>query len=206
MKTLSRIAVTIAVVLLTALNAAAQQLPKDPEERAKAIALIMQTSARQLTLFDREGKELSTVGLKDLYQQPIFSPDAKRIAVIKVDLDKENNDLWIVDIATGKPTRISVSGERESATAPAWAPDGNRVAYIAFRKGAYELYQKPSNGEGPEELLYTSNAPLVLTDWSMDGRYLTFYSSTSAAERSTRCPSQVAANASRSRFFAASLS
>src|SRR6185503_15798543 len=38
------------------------------------------------------------------------------------------------------------------------------------------LYQKPSNGEGTEELLYKSNAPLVLTDWSQDGRYLTYYS------------------------------
>jgi Tol biopolymer transport system component len=39
------------------------------------------------------------------------------------------------------------------------------------------LYQKPSNGEGQEELLYQSNAPVVLNDWSMDGRYLTFYAS-----------------------------
>ena len=104
MKTSYRIAVTIAVVLFAAIQAAAQ-LPKDPEERAKAIAQIMQTNARQITLFDREGKELSQVGAKDLYQQPVFSPDAKRMAVIKVDLEKESNDLWVVDIATGKTTQ-----------------------------------------------------------------------------------------------------
>ena len=176
MKTSYRIAAVFAVVLLTALQAAAQQLPKDPEERAKAIAQIMQTNSRQLTLFDREGKELTVVGAKDLYQQPVFSPDAKRMAVIKVDLEKESNDLWVVDVATGKTTRISTSGERESAASPAWSPDGSRVAYVGLRQGAYGLYQKPSNGEGTEELLYKSNAPLVLTDWSQDGRYLTYYS------------------------------
>ena len=60
MKTSYRIAVTIAVVFLAAFQAAAQ-LPKDPEERAKAIAQIMQANARQLTLFDREGKVLNQV-------------------------------------------------------------------------------------------------------------------------------------------------
>ena len=175
MKTSYRIAVTIVLVLFTAIQAAAQ-LPKDPEERAKAIAQIMQANARQITLFDREGKEVSQVGPKDLYQQPVFSPDAKRMAVIKVDVDKESNDLWVLDLATGKTTRVSTSGEREAASAPAWSPDGSHVAYVGLRQGAYGLYQKLSNGEGAEELLYKSNAPLVLTDWSMDGRYLTYYS------------------------------
>jgi Tol biopolymer transport system component len=174
-KTSYRIAVTIAVILAAAIQAAAQ-LPKDPEERAKAIAQIMQTNARQISLFDREGKEVRQIGPKDLYQQPVFSPDAKRIAVIKADVDKESNDLWVMDLATGKMTRVSVSGERENAAAPAWSPDGSHVAYVGLRQGAYGLYQKLSNGEGAEELLYKSNAPLVLTDWSMDGRYLTYYS------------------------------
>ena len=46
-------AITIAVLLLTAAHTFAQ-LPKDPEERAKVIAQIMQSNARQLMLFDRE--------------------------------------------------------------------------------------------------------------------------------------------------------
>jgi hypothetical protein len=120
-KTPYRNAAVFAVVLLAALQAAAQ-LPRDPEERAKAIAQIMQTNSRQLTLFDREGKELTVVGARDLYQQPVFAPDAKRLAVIKVDPEKESNDLWVVDVATGKTTRISTSGARESAASPHGRP------------------------------------------------------------------------------------
>jgi len=174
-KSAYRIAAIVVVVLLAALRAAAQ-LPTDPEERAKVIAQIMQANARQLTLFDREGKELNSVGAKDLYSQPVFSPDAKRVAVIKNDLEKESSDLWVVDLATGNRIKITASGQRESASSPAWSPDSSRVGYVGLRQGAFGLYQKLSNGEGTEELLYKSNAPLVLTDWSMDGRYLTYYS------------------------------
>jgi Tol biopolymer transport system component len=174
-KTSYRIAVTIGVVLFTALHAAAQQLPKDPEERAKVIAQIMQANSRQLTLFDREGKVTNSVGAKDLFAQPVFAPDAKRLAVIKTDLEKESTDLWVVDVVTGKQTRVSVSGERETTSAPAWSPDGSYVGYVGQRQGSFGLYRNLSNGQGKEELLYKSNAPLVLTDWSMDGNYLSFY-------------------------------
>jgi dipeptidyl aminopeptidase/acylaminoacyl peptidase len=173
-----RIALTVTVALaglFTAFRAVAQ-LPTDPAERAKVLAQIMQANARQITLFDREGKQLAAVGARDLYAQPVFSPDARRVAVIRQDPEKENTDLWVVDLASGNRVRITEGGTRETTQSPAWAPDGSRVAYVGLRQGAYSLYQKLSNGQGNEELLYKSNATLVLTDWSMDGRYLTFYS------------------------------
>ena len=171
-----RIAVVLAALLLAAVPGQAQ-LPKDPEERAKVIAQIMQANARQITLFDRQGNELGQLGPKDLYNQPILSPDSKRVAVIKTDLsfEKENNDLWVFDVATGKGTQITFSQARESATSPAWSPDGSQVAYVALRSGSFGLYRKASNGEGTEELLYRGSAPMTITDWSMDGRFLSYF-------------------------------
>jgi Tol biopolymer transport system component len=171
-----RIAVAVATILITSIHALAQ-LPKDPEERAKVIAQIMQTNSRQLTLFDRDGKEVNSFGQRDLYGNPAFSPDSKRMAVVKPDLEKESSDVWIVDIATGKEQRITVSGERERAGPATWSPDGKYVAYLGLRQGAFALYRKLSNGEGAEELLYKTPTPVNLTDWSMDGKYLTFFAS-----------------------------
>ena len=57
MKSSHRIAIaTVTALLLNAVYTFAQ-LPTDPEERAKVLAQIMQANARQLTLYDREGKE-----------------------------------------------------------------------------------------------------------------------------------------------------
>ena len=120
-------AVGFAALLLAPVPAAAQ-LPKDPVERAKVIAQIMQANSRQITLFNRQGDPVTTVGPRDLYNQPVLSPDTKRVAVIKTDLEKETNDLWVLDNATGKGVQITVSQSREQATAPAWSPDGTQVA------------------------------------------------------------------------------
>ena len=176
MKPLHRFAVTSAFLLLTAAYAHAQ-LPTDPEQRAKIIAQIMQTNSTQLTLFDRDGKQLGTIGSKDLQAQPVFSPDGKRLALVKQDLEKESNDIWVIDTATGKTTRITVSEKGEGAQQSAWSPDGSRIAYTALRQGSFGIYQKPSDGTGAEELLLKTNAPPNLTDWSLDGKYL-LYSST----------------------------
>jgi Tol biopolymer transport system component len=161
--------------LLTAVPAGAQ-LPRDPAERARVIAQIMEMNARQLTIFDRQGQQVGTVGTRDLYNQPVFSPDGKSMAVIKPDLDKENNDLWIIDVASSKGRQMTVSKTREGANSPAWSPDGQSIAYVALRDGYFGLYRKTVSGEGTEDLLFKNSAPMTLTDWSQDGRYLTYFS------------------------------
>jgi Tol biopolymer transport system component len=155
---------------------AAGQLPRDPVERARVIKEILQTNARQLTLFDRSGKSVSQIGPRAMYNRPVLSPDGKRVVVIKGDLDKETNDVWILDVATGQGTQITTTPPREGANTPVWSPDGSQVAYVRLSEGFPSLYRKASTGAGTEELLYRHNAPIDLTDWSMDGRYLSFFS------------------------------
>jgi Tol biopolymer transport system component len=148
----------------------------EAEDRARAIARAVAENARQLTVFDKQGTVVATVAEKGLYNQPVFSPDRTRIAVIKSDPLRETNELWVVDLATGAGTPITESKAREPVQAPAWSPDGTQVAYVALRGSRYGIYRKPSTGSGAEEPLYQhAGGPIVLTDWSLDGRMLSFY-------------------------------
>src|SRR5262249_18753383 len=148
------IGLVVFAALLWAAAPGLAQLPSDPAERAKVIAQILQTNAQQLTIFDRSGKVVKTVGSRALYSQPSVSPDGRRLAVVKADLDKESNDVWVFDVETGEEKQITFSQSRESAAAPAWSPDGTYLAYVALRAGYFSLYRRPSNANGSEELLY----------------------------------------------------
>src|SRR5262245_60358704 len=139
---------------------AAGQLPRDPVERARVIKEILQTNARQLTLFDRSGKPVSQIGPRAMYNRPVLSPDGKRLVVVKGDLDKETNDVWVLDVATGEGIQITNTLPREAANTPVWSPDGSQVAYVRLTEGFSGLYRKASNGAGNEELLYRHNAPI----------------------------------------------
>ena len=157
------------------------QASDDEKAKAKAAAKAKQNAknfennATVITFYDREGKTVGTAGERALYDDTIFSPDRKRIAVIKEDQEAENADLWVMDVATGKSTRITTSAKNEFVQTVVWSPDGSQLAYPIIRSGREGLYGRASNGEGSEELLYTNpGAFLNLSDWSMDGRFLTF--------------------------------
>jgi Tol biopolymer transport system component len=117
---------------------------------------------RQLTLFDRRGHKTGTIGKPGAYNQPVFSPDGKRIAVVL------NGDIWVFDVAKGTGKQITSTSAPESS--PVWSPDGRRIAYAANR-GAVGIYQKASDGTGAEEQLYVSGSA-GLTDWSKDGKFI----------------------------------
>ncbi len=145
--------------------------------RAKRLAEAFDRNARILTVFDRQGKVVTTVGERAIYNQgAVFSPDRKRMAVVKFDQEKEHGDIWVLDVATGASTRITSNQADDGIGLPVWSPDGSQLAYVALR-GSYErLYRKASNGEGAEELLYQyPGAGMTLSDWSMDGRFLSFF-------------------------------
>jgi Tol biopolymer transport system component len=104
-----------------------------------------------------------------------LSPDGRRLAVIRSDPKTGNNDLWVLDVASGREVRIT--NDPQPNNAPVWSPDGRQIAYVSTNEGYSSIYRKAADGTGEAEQVfrYTPGAFIGLTDWSPDGRYLTFF-------------------------------
>lgn len=125
---------------------------------------------RQLTLFDRQGRVVGTVGDPAVYDRPVLSPDGTRLAAV------QGGDIWLFDLSKG--TRTQVTFDPAPEITPVWSPDGSQLAYVSRRGNYSGVYRKAADRTGSEELLYrhTLGASLSLTDWSSDGRFLGLWS------------------------------
>jgi mono/diheme cytochrome c family protein len=129
---------------------------------------------QQLTVLDRSGAIVGRIGDPGLYQQAALSADGSMLAASKSDVDG-NQDIWIFDVATGKGRSLGMEDSAESA--PVWSADGRSIAYVSMRGNTHGIYRRAIDGSGAEEQLYVHNTgnTLFLTDWSADGRLLTFW-------------------------------
>jgi len=128
----------------------------------------------QLTWFDREGKVLGAVGDPGVYRTLALSPDGKQVAFERANLQNPSNrNIWLYNFARGVTTRFTFDSAWDSS--PVWSPDGTRIVFCSNRSGEFDLYQKPSNLAGEDELLFKSSEDnKIPTSWSPDGRFLLF--------------------------------
>lgn len=172
----------VALCLALPIRAPGQELSAEAkdkaaaEARAKRNAQTFENNASNIVFYDRSGKRVGgTLGERALYNQTVISPDGSRVAVVKADLSNESNDVYVLDIASGSSARLTTSARRDFVQSPVWSPDGSRIAYVAMRKGQEGIYMRAANGQGAEELVYKNpGAFLNLSDWSRDGKSLTF--------------------------------
>jgi Tol biopolymer transport system component len=138
-------------------------------------ALPPEPELQQLTMFDRSGKAIRTLGEPGLVAQPAFSPDGKRLAYLRHDADAGTVELWTIDLATG--TAAKIASDKFQKVSPTWSPDGSYIAYQSNRGTYTGIYRRPADGAGDEEMLFRYTAGAIaglLTDFSPDGQHIVF--------------------------------
>jgi serine/threonine protein kinase/Tol biopolymer transport system component len=132
------------------------------------------TRTSQISVFDRAGKLVSTLGEPSGHFHVNVSPDGTHLAFTRERVEQQGSfvDIWTMELARGVPMRLTF--DPFAALDPVWSPDGTRIAYMSDREGLYHLYVRPAGGAGEPELLLKTDADKFMGDWSADGRYILY--------------------------------
>ena len=134
---------------------------------------VFQSSQSLPQWFDRNGKKLGAVGEAADYSNPALSSDDTKLAVGIRDPQTKTRDIWIFDLLRGTRTRLTFDPADDLDSI--WSPDGTRIAFTSDRTGQRNIYWKPADGSGSEELLLGGKeAQENVEDWSRDGKYLMY--------------------------------
>ena len=129
---------------------------------------------KQLTWFDRSGRKTGTLGEPGPFMGGYLSPDDKSVAVCRAE-SATNRDIWLMDAASGAQRRLTFDPHDDCG--PTWSPDGKSIVFFSDRRGVREIYQKPVDGSGDDELVLPStDYGLNPEDWSADGRFVSYNS------------------------------
>jgi Tol biopolymer transport system component len=117
---------------------------------------------------DRAGRQVGVAAAPAAFGRPRLSPDGSRIAVQVADTRRGTRDIWIYDAERGLAQRLTE--DPIDAVSPVWSPDGGRIVFGSGRESPIDIYVRPTNVVGSEELLLKERGVQLVQDWSPDGR------------------------------------
>ncbi|MCI0606303.1 protein kinase [bacterium] len=137
----------------------------------------------QLYWFDRNGKNLGTVGPVGSYVSLNLSPDGKRAAITalseigrSIGRAEVPVNIWVIDLVRGVQTRVTFDPSTSDEN-PTWSPDGRWLTFASHRNAEQaKIYRKPATGEGQEQSVWLGTGNEHPIDWSPDGKYLLVHS------------------------------
>ena len=95
-----------------------------------------------------------------------------RYIVGDVTTNSSSYEVWLLDLGAG--TRQLLSSGTDD-TKPVFSPDASAVAYASATDDGYAILSVSVEGSREPEELIRRNAFIVPSDWSADGRYITYY-------------------------------
>ncbi|MFC4121366.1 serine hydrolase [Nonomuraea zeae] len=113
---------------------------------------------------------------------PALSPDAATVAYVlstpDATEDRDRRELWLVDTVAGERRRLT-HGPHD--TAPAWSPDGTRLAFLRGRGTDRQVWLVAVGDDGPVQ---ATDLPLGAGKpvWSPDGTRIAFTAAVGAED------------------------
>lgn len=108
-----------------------------------------------------------------LITEAVIAPDASRICFVCEQIDRAENEyrshLFLLPVDGGEPRRLTSGEHRDFA--PAFSPDGRRIAFLSTRSGEVQVWIMSAEGGEPAQVTHVegiSGRPV----WSPDGRRL----------------------------------
>ena len=110
---------------------------------------------------------------------PVWSPDGDAIAFVRDDFG--NYDIYLLKPEEDEDWRGEVIEERwlksdQEEHSPAWAPDGDTLAFVTTRDGNAEIYTANANDDEPPQRLTINDSADTEPVWSPDGDMIAFVS------------------------------
>jgi tricorn protease len=131
----------------------------------------------QLHLRDQHGrgpvKKYALGDSPSFYYGPTWSPDGKKIAYT----DKRLN-VWILDLASGKSTKVDTNTYDERTLDPTWSPDSRWLAYSKVLKNYLNAIFVYDLARGKKHQLTDGMSDARFPAFDRSGKYLYFTAST----------------------------
>jgi dipeptidyl aminopeptidase/acylaminoacyl peptidase len=106
---------------------------------------------------------------------PAISPDGSRVVFAREWIDQmkdqRRSNLWVARTDGSRVRELTAGVWRDSA--PAWSPDGTRIAFLSDRDGTTQLHVVFADTGEMAQLTHVQRAPAGLR-WSPDGRQIAF--------------------------------
>jgi dipeptidyl aminopeptidase/acylaminoacyl peptidase len=106
---------------------------------------------------------------------PVISPDGRLVAYTIRETNWDENayetEIWMADTQTGAIRQLT--NGKKSSNAPAWSPDGRRLAFASDRTDKRQVYVMPIDG-GEAEVVTTAEDGISSFEWSPDGKQIAF--------------------------------
>jgi len=135
--------------------------------RARHLAIVFFCVLFAQSIIAQSPKAEAPEPLATSFDQAAISPDGKQVAWVQSI--PEGSAVFVADLVTRKPRRITAGSNAESAVA--WSPDSRQIAFFsdAGSPGQQQLYVTAISGGSPRKLTSVKGF-LASPGWSPDGK------------------------------------